>query len=167
MVFYHNFTQDNSTYFFLRNKRKGGEIGHRNPKKVAQKVETVSGKGVSKQHFMAAFMFAAMFYNNGTSLQKVNNMLEIINFTEFMSSYCLARCFIEFWQQLCVMGKVQAQVINYSLEFQFMINKKPKPIAISKLCFSFSHVLIHINHLFLTLLPFPNLFSRPTSLLFF
>lgn len=41
-------------------------MGHRNLKKITQKVKTVAGKDVSKQHFMA--MSGVMFYNNGPSL---------------------------------------------------------------------------------------------------
>lgn len=59
---------------------------------------------------------------------------------------------------------VQAQVINYSLQIQFIINKKPKWIVSLKLCFSFSRVYIHINHPVLT--P-PALFPRPISQFFF
>lgn len=67
-------------------------MGHRNLKNT-QKVKNIAGKDVSKRHFTV--MSAAVFYNNGPTLQKVGNVLEIISFTEFMSSYRLERHFIE------------------------------------------------------------------------
>jgi len=68
-------------------------MGHRKLKRVTQKVKTIAAKGVSKQRFVA--MSAAMCYHNGPSSQTVGNMLEIISFKEFVSSYSLAKHFIE------------------------------------------------------------------------
>lgn len=102
-------------------------MGHRNRKGYTKSVATlkiVARRDVFKQHFMA--IPAAIFYNNRLPLQEVSNMLGIISFTEFMFSYCLARHFIEMCQQPSLTGMVQAQVINYSLQIQFIINKKPK-----------------------------------------
>lgn len=93
MVFEHSSTYDYSIYFTQEQRGRWEKWATGILKRLHKKVKTVAGKDVSKQHFMA--MSAAMFYNNGPSLQKVGNMLEIISFTEFMSSYCLARHFIE------------------------------------------------------------------------
>lgn len=49
----------NTAFILLKNKGEGEGNWPQELKKVTQRVKTVGGKDVSKQHFMA--MFAAMF----------------------------------------------------------------------------------------------------------